>query len=60
MENFSQNMKIVDGVMAFYRKDESKCILVAANFGNDAATIKLKSEIEKSMVIEPYRWNGRL
>ena len=37
----------VDGVMAFYRKDESKCILVAANFGNDAATIKLKSEIEK-------------
>ena len=37
----------VDGVMAFYRKDESRCILVAANFGKDAATIKLKSEIEK-------------
>ena len=37
----------VDGVMAFYRKDESKCILVAANFGKDAATIKLKSEIEQ-------------
>ena len=37
----------VDGVMAFYRKDESKCILVAANFGKDAATIKLKIEIEK-------------
>jgi len=37
----------VDGVMAFYRKDESKCILVAANFGKDAATIKLKSKIEK-------------
>ena len=37
----------VGGVMAFYRKDESKCILVAANFGKDAATIKLKSEIEK-------------
>lgn len=37
----------VDGVMAFYRKDESKCILVAANFGKDAAIIKLKSEIEK-------------
>ena len=37
----------VDGVMAFYRKDESKCILVAANFGKDATTIKLKSEIEK-------------
>ena len=37
----------VDGVMAFYRKDESKCILVAANFEKDAATIKLKSEIEK-------------
>ena len=37
----------VDGVMACYRKDESKCILVAANFGKDAATIKLKSEIEK-------------
>ena len=37
----------VDGVMAFYRKDESKCILVAANFGKDASTIKLKSEIEK-------------
>ncbi len=37
----------VGGVMAFYRKDESKCILVVANFGKDAATIKLKSEIEK-------------
>ena len=37
----------VDGVMAFYRKDESRCILVAANFGKDATTIKLKSEIEK-------------
>ena len=37
----------VDGVMAFYRKDESKCILVAANFGKDAATIKLNREIEK-------------
>ena len=37
----------VDGVMAFYRKDESKCILVAANFGKDAATIKLKSGIKK-------------
>lgn len=37
----------VDRVMAFYRKDESKCILVAANFGKDAVTIKLKSEIEK-------------
>ena len=37
----------VDGVMAFYRKDEFKCILVAAKFGKDAATIKLKSEIEK-------------
>ena len=37
----------VDGVMAFYRKDESKCILVAANSGKDAASIKLKSEIEK-------------
>ncbi len=37
----------MDGVMAFYRKDESKCILVAANFGKDAATIKLKSGIKK-------------
>ena len=37
----------VDRVMAFYRKDESKCILVAANFGKDAATIKLKSGIKK-------------
>ena len=37
----------VDRIMAFYRKNESKCILVAANFGKDAATIKLKSEIEK-------------
>ena len=37
----------VDGIMAFYRKDESKCILVAANFGKDAATIKLKSGIKK-------------
>ena len=37
----------VDGIMAFYRKDESKCILVAANFGKDAATIKLKNGIKK-------------
>ena len=37
----------MDGVMAFYRKNESKCILVAANFGKDAATIKLKSRIKK-------------
>lgn len=37
----------VDGVMAFYRKDESKCILVAANFGKDATTMKLKSGIKK-------------
>ena len=37
----------VDRIMAFYRKNESKCILVAANFGKDATTIKLKSEIEK-------------
>ena len=37
----------VDGIMAFYRKDESKCILVVANFGKDAATIKLKSRIKK-------------
>ena len=44
---FLPEYEIVDGVMAFYRKDESKCILVAANFGKDAATIKLKSEIEK-------------
>ena len=44
---FLSEYENVDGVMAFYRKDESKCILVAANFGKDAATIKLKSEIEK-------------
>ena len=37
----------VDRIMAFYRKNESKCILVAANFGKDAATIKLKSDIKK-------------
>ena len=37
----------VDGIMAFYRKDESRCILVAANFGKDAATMKLKSSIKK-------------
>ena len=37
----------VDGIMAFYRKDESRCILVAANFGKDAATMKLKSGIKK-------------
>ena len=37
----------MDGIMAFYRKNESKCILVAANFGKDATTIKLKSRIKK-------------
>ena len=37
----------VDGIMAFYRKDESRCILVAANFGKDATTMKLKSGIKK-------------
>ena len=44
---FLPEYKNVDGIMAFYRKDESKCILVAANFGKDAATMKLKSGIKK-------------
>ena len=44
---FLPDYENVDVIMAFYRKDESKCILVAANFGKDAATIKLKSGIKK-------------
>ena len=44
---FLPDYENVDGIMAFYRKDESRCILVAANFGKDAATMKLKSGIKK-------------
>ena len=33
-----------ESIMAFYRKDESKCVLIAANFGKEPASVTLKSQ----------------
>ena len=37
----------MDDILAFYRKDAAKWILVAANFGTDAAGIELKGDVKK-------------
>lgn len=37
----------MDHIQAFYRKDAAKCILVAANFGTDVASIELKGDVKK-------------
>ena len=40
----------MDHIQAFYRKDAAKCILVAANFGTDAASIELKGDVKKVLL----------
>ena len=40
----------MDHIQAFYRKDAAKCILVAANFGTDAAGIELKGDVKKVLL----------
>ena len=40
----------MDRIQAFYRKDAAKCILVAANFGTDAASIELKGDVKKVLL----------
>ena len=40
----------MDHIQAFYRKDAAKWILVAANFGTDAAGIELKGDVKKVLL----------
>ena len=40
----------MDHIQAFYRKDAAKCILVAANFGTDAAGIELKGDVKRVLL----------
>ena len=40
----------MDDILAFYRTDAAKCILVAANFGTDAAGIELKGDVKKVLL----------
>lgn len=40
----------MDHIQAFYRKGAAKCILVAANFGTDAASIELKGDVKKVLL----------
>lgn len=40
----------MDDILAFYRKDAAKWILVAANFGTDAAGIELKGDVKKVLL----------
>lgn len=40
----------MDGVMAFYRKDESMCVLVAANFGMEPVEIGLEYSFKKVLL----------
>ena len=40
----------MDDIQAFYRKDAAKCILVAANFGTDAAGIELKGDVKRVLL----------
>ena len=40
----------MDGIQAFYRKDAAACILIAANFGTDAAGIELKGDVKKVLL----------
>lgn len=40
----------MDDILAFYRKDAAKCILVAANFGTDIASIELKGDVKKVLL----------
>ena len=40
----------MDGVMAFYRKDESMCVLVAANFGMEPVEMGLEYSFKKVLL----------
>ena len=40
----------MDHIQAFYRKDAATCILVAANFGTDAAGIELKGDVKRVLL----------
>ena len=40
----------MDHIQAFYRKGVATCILVAANFGTDAAGIELKGDVKKILL----------
>ena len=40
----------MDHIQAFYRTDAAKCILVAANFGTDAASIELKGNVKRVLM----------
>ena len=40
----------MDGIQAFYRKDAATRILVAANFGTDAAGIELKGDVKRILL----------
>ena len=40
----------MDHIQAFYRKDAAKWILVAANFGTDAASIELKGNVKRVLM----------
>ena len=40
----------MDDILAFYRTDAAKCILVAANFGTDVASIELKGDVKKVLL----------
>ena len=39
-----------ESIMAFYRKDESKCVLIAANFGKEPASVILKSQAARILL----------
>lgn len=39
-----------NGVMAFYRKYESMCVLVAANFGMEPVEIELEYTVKKVLL----------
>ena len=39
-----------ESIMAFYRKDESKCVLIAANFGKEPASVTLKSQAARILL----------
>lgn len=40
----------MDDIQAFYRKNAATCILVAANFGTDSASIELKGDVKKILL----------
>ena len=39
-----------ESIMAFYRKNESACVLIAANFGKEPASVTLKSQAARILL----------